>query len=95
MANLAVIGSHSVNGVSALHSDILKDDLFHDFYVEEPQKFTNVTNGIAHRRWLCQALHLLVHPLVVVNHFSQGSDKLAERHSGSRFYFRRAGEAPS
>ncbi len=55
MANLAVIGSHSVNGVSALHSDILKDDLFHDFYVEEPQKFTNVTNGIAHRRWLNQS----------------------------------------
>ncbi len=55
MANLAVIGSHSVNGVSALHSDILKEDLFHDFYVEEPAKFTNVTNGIAHRRWLCQS----------------------------------------
>ncbi len=55
MANLAVIGSHNVNGVSALHSDILKDDLFHDFYVEEPGKFTNVTNGIAHRRWLNQS----------------------------------------
>ncbi len=55
MANLAVIGSHSVNGVSALHSDILKDSLFHDFYEEEPQKFTNVTNGIAHRRWFNQS----------------------------------------
>ncbi len=55
MANLAVIGSHSVNGVSALHSEILKDDVFHDFYEEEPQKFTNVTNGIAHRRWLNQS----------------------------------------
>ena len=55
MANLAVIGSHCVNGVSALHSEILKDSLFHDFYVEEPQKFTNVTNGIAHRRWLNQS----------------------------------------
>ena len=55
MANLAVIGSHSVNGVSALHSEILKDDVFHDFYVEEPSKFTNVTNGIAHRRWLNQS----------------------------------------
>ncbi len=67
MANLAVIGSHSVNGVSALHSDILKDDLFHDFYVEEPQKFTNVTNGIAHRRWLCQsnpALSSLISQLI-------------------------------
>lgn len=55
MANLAVIGSHSVNGVSALHSDILKEDVFHDFYVEEPEKFRNVTNGIAHRRWLNQS----------------------------------------
>ena len=55
MASLAVIGSHSVNGVSALHSEILKNDLFHDFYLEEPQKFTNVTNGIAHRRWLNQS----------------------------------------
>ena len=55
MANLAVIGSHCVNGVSALHSEILKDDVFHDFYVEEPSKFTNVTNGIAHRRWLNQS----------------------------------------
>ncbi|RKJ40287.1 glycogen/starch/alpha-glucan phosphorylase [Acutalibacter sp. 1XD8-33] len=55
MANLAVIGSHSVNGVSALHSDILKEDVFHDFYVEEPEKFGNVTNGIAHRRWLNQS----------------------------------------
>ena len=55
MANLAVIGSHSVNGVSALHSQILKDDLFHDFYQQTPEKFTNVTNGIAHRRWLCQS----------------------------------------
>ena len=55
MANLAVIGSHSVNGVSALHSEILKDDLFHSFYMDEPYKFTNVTNGIAHRRWLNQS----------------------------------------
>ncbi len=55
MANLAVIGSHRVNGVSKLHSEILKDDLFHDFYLAWPEKFTNVTNGIAYRRWLCQA----------------------------------------
>lgn len=55
MANLAVVASHSVNGVSALHSDILKDSVFHDFYTEMPEKFTNVTNGIAHRRWLCQS----------------------------------------
>ena len=55
MANLSVLGSQSVNGVSALHSEILKDDLFHDFYLATPEKFTNVTNGIAYRRWLCQS----------------------------------------
>ncbi len=55
MANLCVAASHKVNGVSALHSQILKDTLFNDFYKLTPDKFTNVTNGIAHRRWLCQA----------------------------------------
>lgn len=55
MANLSVIGSHSVNGVSRLHSEIVKDTVFHNFYLVYPEKFTNVTNGIAHRRWLCQA----------------------------------------
>ncbi|MBQ7548130.1 MAG: glycogen/starch/alpha-glucan phosphorylase [Clostridia bacterium] len=55
MANLSVAGSHSVNGVSALHSEILKKSVFSDFYKLTPDKFTNVTNGIAHRRWLCQA----------------------------------------
>ncbi len=55
MANLCVAGSHSVNGVSALHSQILKDSVFRDFYTVTPDKFKNVTNGIAHRRWLCQS----------------------------------------
>lgn len=55
MANLCVAASHNVNGVSRLHSEILKDSLFNDFYKMTPEKFTNVTNGIAHRRWLCQA----------------------------------------
>lgn len=53
MANLSVVGSYAVNGVSKLHSEILKKSVFHDFYQAMPEKFTNVTNGIAHRRWLC------------------------------------------
>ena len=53
MANLCVIGSHSINGVSKLHSDILVKSIFHDFYAMYPERFCNVTNGIAHRRWLC------------------------------------------
>ena len=53
MANLCVVGSHSVNGVSKLHSDILTKTVFKDFYAMYPEKFCNVTNGIAHRRWLC------------------------------------------
>ncbi len=55
MANLCVACCHSVNGVSALHSEILKQTVFNDFYTLSPAKFKNVTNGIAHRRWLCQS----------------------------------------
>ncbi len=55
MANLCVVASHKVNGVSALHSDIIKKSIFKDFNDVYPDKFTNVTNGIAHRRWLCQS----------------------------------------
>lgn len=55
MANLAVASCHSVNGVSKLHTDILKNKVFNDFYTEMPEKFINVTNGIAHRRWLNQS----------------------------------------
>lgn len=55
MANLAVIGSHSVNGVSALHSQILKDHLLGDFHRIYPYKLNNKTNGVAHRRFLLEA----------------------------------------
>ncbi len=55
MANLCVAACHHVNGVSALHSQIIKDSVFNDFYTVMPEKFTNVTNGIAHRRWLNQS----------------------------------------
>lgn len=53
MANLSVVGSHTVNGVSRLHSDILKKSVFSDYNDMYPERFTNVTNGIAHRKWLC------------------------------------------
>ena len=55
MANLCVAACHSVNGVSKLHSEIVKHEVFKDAYDMMPEKFCNVTNGIAHRRWLCQA----------------------------------------
>lgn len=55
MANLCIATCYSVNGVSALHSNILKNNVFPDYNYMFPTKFTNVTNGIAHRRWLCQA----------------------------------------
>ncbi len=52
MAHLAIVGSHKVNGVSALHSDLLKQHLFKPFWEMENAKFTNKTNGITPRRWL-------------------------------------------
>ena len=55
MANLCVAGSHSVNGVSKIHSEIIKEQVFKDEYLDTPEKFKNVTNGIAYRRWLYQS----------------------------------------
>lgn len=55
MAHLAVVGSHSVNGVSALHTEILKKDNFADFHALWPERFINITNGITQRRWLLGA----------------------------------------
>ena len=55
MAHLAIVGSHRVNGVSALHSDLLVQTIFADFAALWPDRFINVTNGVTPRRWLAQA----------------------------------------
>ncbi len=52
MANICCYVCHSINGVSKLHSEIIKQSVFHDYFLFTPKKFTNVTNGIAYRRWL-------------------------------------------
>jgi len=51
-ANICAYVCHAINGVSKLHSEIIKDSVFHDYYLFKPKAFTNVTNGIAYRRWL-------------------------------------------
>ncbi|MFA6866685.1 MAG: glycogen/starch/alpha-glucan phosphorylase [Clostridia bacterium] len=55
MANLCLAASHTINGVSVLHSNILKETVFADYFKVAPEKFTNVTNGITHRRWVGEA----------------------------------------
>ena len=52
MAHLAVVGSHSVNGVAALHTELLQQDVLHDFAEMYPERFNNKTNGVTPRRWL-------------------------------------------
>jgi len=59
MGHLAIVGSHAVNGVSALHTDLVKSTLVPDFYQLWPERFNNKTNGITQRRWLLQANPLL------------------------------------
>lgn len=61
MANLAIVGSHKVNGVAALHSEILKHTVFKDFYELNPSEFINITNGVTQRRWILMANPDLAH----------------------------------
>ena len=80
MADLSVLGSHHVNGVSGLHSEIIKESIFKDFYDYTPEKFTNVTNGIAHRRWLNQSNPELCALLddCIGSGYAKNASKLAE-----------------
>ncbi len=80
MANLCVATCHTVNGVSKLHSNILTDQLFKDYYSMTPEKFTNVTNGIAHRRWLCQANPMLTDMIseLIGSEFIHNTSKLED-----------------
>ena len=76
------MGSHSVNGVSELHSNIIKESIFRDFYEYTPEKFCNVTNGIAHRRWLNQSNPELC--ALITECIGDGYDKDAEKLEGLR-----------
>ncbi len=63
MAHLAIVGSHTINGVASLHTKILKEDVMKDFFHLMPSKFQNKTNGITHRRWLLYSNPQLTHLL--------------------------------
>ncbi|MBO5670045.1 MAG: glycogen/starch/alpha-glucan phosphorylase [Clostridia bacterium] len=80
MANLCLCCCHTVNGVSQLHSQILCDSIFRDFARIEPEKFTNVTNGIAYRRWLCQGNPALTSLLsaLIGDDFKKDASKLRD-----------------
>ena len=62
-ANICAYTCHAINGVSKLHSEIIKDSFFHDYFLYKPQAFKNVTNGIAYRRWLLCSNPALTHLL--------------------------------
>ena len=70
MATLAVVGSHSVNGVAALHTEILTTEVFRDFHELSPEKFSNKTNGITQRRWLLKSNPELAH--LISDHIGTG-----------------------
>ena len=80
MAHLAIVGSHSVNGVAAIHSKILVDDVFKDFAQIYPERFNNKTNGITHRRWLMYSNPQLTKLLeeTIGNEFKSHPEKLED-----------------
>ena len=81
MANLCLAACYKVNGVSRLHGEILKNDLFKDIYSIRPERFTSVTNGIDHRRWLSQinpGLHKLICELLGSDAYLLEPERLEE-----------------
>ena len=80
MANLCAHASYSINGVSSLHSEIIKTDVFENQYKQTPERFTNVTNGIAYRRWLLQSNPGLTSLLseCIGDDFKKHSERLAD-----------------
>lgn len=80
MANICCYVCHSINGVSKLHSEIIKEDVFHDYFLFTPEKFTNVTNGIAYRRWLISSNPRLTNLLsdVIGDDFRKDASKLTK-----------------
>jgi starch phosphorylase len=96
MANLCTAACFSINGVSKIHSRIVRSKLFPDYSRIFPDKFTNVTNGIAHRRWLCQAnpkLSALIEELIGPA-FIQDAERLTElkKYAGDEAVLSRLGE---
>jgi starch phosphorylase len=81
MANLACVGSHAINGVAALHTELLKDTVLSDFYALWPEKFSNITNGVTPRRFLLMAnpsLSKLISEVVGGDDWPRNLDKLEQ-----------------
>ena len=96
MANICAYTCHSINGVSKLHSEIIKDSVFHDYFLYKPKAFTNVTNGIAYRRWLLASNPGLTNLLsdVIGDDFKQDASNLKklEKFSGDSAVLERLGK---
>ena len=96
MANICAYTCHSINGVSKLHSEIIKDSVFHDYFLYKPKAFTNVTNGIAYRRWLLASNPGLTNLLsdVIGDDFKQDASNLKklEKFAGDSAVLERLGK---